>query len=1197
MRDKSGFSIISSNDLGVLASICAQITKVHPLKNPLAREQVLVMSLGMKTYLSQELAKENGIFACVDFKQTWQLIWDIYKVAFEKLPHRSSFSRSSVALSILGIEDELIKDPAFSKIKDYVQDDLDGTKHYELARSLADTYDQYQMYRPDWILAWDKMSALDFASYAQNKGAPGKVKDFLDKATSFNNAKKTVRDLLEANVWQAHLWTLLRSNMQARTQDDFIVEDENLKGEYLLDRSEIMQRLNTKLWEKDLDLERLPERVFIFGVSALPPMVIEFLQALGQVSQVYLMLLNPCKEYWGDLSDTFKEDFETFRKLVLTQNTKLDFKVQAKLLESKADPEVYKEDFYVENEEYGGAERVDGNQLLLSLGKQGRDNLSLLFNLNPLPNFITCFVDHEPQNLLGYLQQDLLSLKEAGDKIDLKVQDHSLEIHRCHTKRREVEVLRDCILRRFKEASEKGESLLARDIVVMVPTINEYAPYITSVFGSSCGTNLEIPFAISDRTTLESSPVANALLDLLDLSSKPITVAQVLDLLSVESIAKRFKIASEDVEVIGMWLEENAVFWGLNDEDTKKEAEISIPGSLRHGLDRMILGTMLGDDTKALCYSEIEGQDATLLGNLNEFIEALIKLQTIFIPNLSEDAASWRTLLFDHIQKRFFDDDEDTVSQFKTIEEAILELIEVSKNLKLKPKIKLPVFRAILAQALDSARDFTPYLKDKINFCSLIPMRAVPFKHIFIMGLNDLDFPRKERMPGFNLMGISGLSRRGDRSRGFEDRFLFLEALLSARESITFSYIGESPNSKQELMPSSVISELLDYIADNFTIEGSDSRASLEAHLIYKEHMSAYHEDNYSTLNGHYPSFDVSNFISIKEFGQQEFSYLGQYQNLALKYPLIIETLKKEGLKLNLKDLISFLKNPARNFLTQVLGFSLDSFTDSSVREVEPFELDNLTFSSYLETLTKLEDSEVEGFLELEKERGYLPYSVFGESACAQLLESRDIILKSLKDNAHLSSFAKIKEQAFNPHDFVIPIKFGDEELNVQVLLKGFAKTTPIILDAYKKDSTGKKDQKDSEDHDELKRASFAFSLLGEALAQYCLHQKVQEVHLISKEGTFFTLEALSESELQEFTKKALYFYTLGRLMPLAAPQRMLELYDPEKDFQNDPLAYEREACFLFGNYQTILNDDRLQEMFVKVWEFYQELKAKISVK
>ena len=145
--------------------------------------------------------------------------------------------------------------------------------------------------------------------------------------------------------------------------------------------------------------------------------------------------------------------------------------------------------------------------------------------------------------------------------------------------------------------------------------------------------------------------------------------------------------------------------------------------------------------------------------------------------------------------------DDEVLSELNPLFETVDSVSKIINSLQHKPKITLQVFLVMLSRALDMQREFNPYLRDRVNFCSLVPMRAVPFKHVFILGLNDMDFPRDERTPGFNLMSVKGLFRRGDRSRGLDDRFLFLEALLSARKSIYFSYIGQSPVDRKELNP------------------------------------------------------------------------------------------------------------------------------------------------------------------------------------------------------------------------------------------------------------------------------------------------------------------------------------------------------------------------------------------------------------
>ncbi len=1154
------------------------------------------MSPGMRTYLKQELARENGIYAGFDFKQVWQIVWDVYRAVFDRAPHETTFSRASITWGILGLGDEVWADEHFARMKGYAADDVDGTRCYELAQKLADTFDQYQMYRPDWILEWDNFTEEDFAAFYQNVEADTKIKRFLLKASRQEESDSRVYEHLKANVWQAKLWMCLGKNMLGRDEKErSILPDDPLAKDYLLDRSAVMQRLNKRLWSGKIDKSKLHERYFIFGVSALPPQVIDFFQALGQVSKVYLMFLNPCREYWGDISDTFKDDFDAFKRQVLSRSPKgeAEFKVKAQL-QDEVDPDIYTESAYDDNEETGCKERVEGNQLLLSLGKQGRDNLSLLFNLNPLPDFIDCFIEQNGKSLLHYLKRDLLTLREGGEKTALNPDDRSVRIRVCHTKRREVEVLKDAILECFNEAKKRGEKLLPRDIVVMVPAINEYAPYITSVFGSvstkikdlhqdkAAEDEVAIPYAISDRTTLEASPVANAVLSLLDLSTKPITVSKVLDLLLVDSVGLRFNITADDVPIIASWLGENAVYWGLDQEDIQKESQLPLPGCFRTGLDRMILGTMLGDNDEAVSYNGIEGQDAALLGNLNAFIEALIELKHSFPRPLDEDEegespSRWLEFMEEKLQARFFCSDPDTLQQFDAIKETVKELIEISKNLIKKPVVKLPVFRSMLLSALKSARDFTPYLRDKVNFCSLIPMRAVPFKHIFIMGLNDDDFPRKEHMPGFNLMAVRGLSRRGDRSRGFEDRFLFLEALLSAQESIYFSYIGESPNSRQELMPSCVLLELMDYISDNFKVTGGSSdREDLEALIIRKEHLSAYHEENYLKKPGKVPSFDVRNFIKLSEAGSKDPSYLGENDNWGLKLP------ESNHLEVKLEDVTSFLNRPSYFFLKKILGIDLPSAHDTSFEDSEPFALGALSESFYIKELIKLDDKEALKFLDRQEAFGRLPYAVFGKNAKTTLLEARQTILQEFKRHSGLDNLSDITRQERQETAFLIKGLKEDPDESFCVVLSSSARSHPYLVSVIGKPEV---------------RPKFAFELFAEQAARYLAGMASEDVHLIARDGTIFTLEALSKEDMEEHINFVLNCYLKGLLRPYPSTEMLLRYFNGEDyDHKLEPFTYDAEARYLYGRYEIILSNENLKESFLQMYDFYSFLAGKITV-
>ena len=236
-----------------------------------------------------------------------------------------------------------------------------------------------------------------------------------------------------------------------------------------------------------------------------------------------------------------------------------------------------------------------------------------------------------------------------------------------------------------------------------------------------------------------------------------------------------------------------------------------------------------------------------------------------------------------------------------------------------------------------------------------------------------------ERTPGFNLMSVKGLFRRGDRSRGLDDRFLFLEALLSARKSIYFSYIGQSPVDRKELNPSVVLTELMDYVCDNFTLEGLDSDKKIRAAAVKEriwclEHMNSYHEDNFITHDEagkmpKIPSFDESSLV-IPSVDKRERVFLGDKKEYAARSEFSDKVL--------LSDFLSFLSNSSRYFLHDVLDISLDDYQNDDLSEVESFSLGFLERGSLIESLVYSDENEGKDFLENLKEKGQLPCGIFG---------------------------------------------------------------------------------------------------------------------------------------------------------------------------------------------------------------------------
>lgn len=1171
----SGLTLYTSNNMENLADICAVLMSEYPLSDPFVHENIVIMNLGMKTFLTQRIATQNKISAMCDFPQVWQFIFKTLHLLYPDLPEKDLFSRDHLTWNIYSqilplrpqsatttsasataesTNFEQSEDKGYDiykKLRQYLEDDQNCDKAYELAAKIADTLDQYQMYRPRWILQWNQIPLSAFDDYERDPNDPqnpinvfieSECRRFRREKSGFNAVKKAVaaaaegnssplenlhqnagikereqmvRELFKNNVWQIKLWCLLRHNLcYYDAQGVLPLDVESKEFAWLLDhldRAQVMTSLIRDLKNAPYGTfkrNKLYERVFIFGVSSMPRIVIEFLDALSRHCFVNVMLLNPCREYWADIAPRYRNDFERYVQLIQASCKSLKTAKTSLKKRLLTVPAVsLKESDYDQT----SGERVAGHPLLLSYGQQGRDNLYIFFDRDPVPDNITCFsepdVEHEfiyqqvsidpdgrkvvlaessvsPDeaigaealtymsaqeavaqgslwrrnitevrggNLLAFIQKQLLSLEQKPQRYIIAPDDVSFSIHSCHTRRREVEVLHDAILECFNRAKLEGRKLFPRDIVVMVPAINDYAPHITAVFGGNYkeGDDDYIPFVISDRTETEANTVAQSLLKLLEIGTARITSAVVIDLLSEDAIARRFGLRRDEIDVISAWLKDTNIYWGLDDADVVDVAEIKIPGTFEQGVERMLLGSLIGNTDALPCFSEIEGSDSVILGKFWDFLQALRELRARFTPELALTPSEWAQELRDMLMNRFFDDSTETLTALTGVEDVIKELSETISHIYKKPSINLPVFAATLRQSLTSQRNYQPFLREKVNFCSLVPMRAVPFQHVFILGLNDRDFPREERSPGFNLMGSRDLFERGDRSRGIDDRFLFLEAILSARQSIYFSYIGQSPIDKTQQNSSIVLSELLYYVTDTCAVEGEDfvsdgmRQNSVRNRILVQEHLNGYHAANFLDLSYQkdqlnkaartvferglpeevedqearkaiaatysqsatqsrlrYPSFKRS-FIQTEDLIRNESAMLGA--------GVFVEDLSAQQIQvLDIKQLLSFCKAPSRYFLRNVLEISFANSDRVSQDEDESFELSYFDQNNFVADLINIPAEERQALLERKAELGQLPYGIFKNKLCIDVLAKCEQISGTLVGTFNLNHLGEI---------------------------------------------------------------------------------------------------------------------------------------------------------------------------------------------
>lgn len=912
--------VYHSNRLDVLEEIMEFIIERQHLDNPFESEVVLVQSTGMAQWLQMSLARRFGVAANIDFPLPARFIWEMFICVLDDIPKESAFTKQNMSWKLMNLLPSMLERPEFAMLSHYLEDDDDRRKLFQLASRIADLYDQYLVYRPAWLTRWE--------------------------------AGEWVEGLNDTQRWQAILWKAL-------------VEHTSTLGQPGWHRANLYQRFISRLKQAKNCPVGLPSRVFICGISALPPIYLLALEALGKHIDVHLLFTNPCRYYWGDIKDAaFLSRLQHRRRQSsVRQESRALFK------DNDAASSLFNDD----------GEQASGNPLLASWGKPGRDYTFLLSGLERFEEY-DVFVDVEPGNLLQNLHYDLLELNNAAIegstletyesstvKLRLEPDDRSITFHVCHSPQREVEILHDRLLAML----EADPELTPRDIIVMVADIDSYSPYIQAVFGSASQERW-LPFAISDRRATEAHPSVQAFLTLLSLPDSRFVSEDVLALLEVPALAACFNIDEKGLRYLRQWVHESGIRWGMDDDNVR---ELSLPVTGQHtwqfGLTRMLLGYAMessaGEWRSVLPYDESSGLIASLVGHLADFLMQLNLCRKTLIQ--ARPLEAWLPVCRDMLGS-FFLPDPDTEAALALVEEQWQAMIEQGIDAHYHEAVSLTLLRDELSQRLDKERISQRFLAGPVNFCTLMPMRSIPFKVVCLLGMNDGVYPRTLSPLGFDLM--SQKPQRGDRSRRDDDRYLFLEALLSARQQLYISFIGRDIQDNSERFPSVLVQELLDYIAQSHCLMGDEMLNCDDSARRVKNHLLWIHPRT---------PFDSVNFLPSSEGQSYAREWLPAANGQGIPHDTFMKTLSPYAEpEIDVDQLQHFWLHPVRAFFQIRLGVNFHLET-SELPDTEPFTLDSLhRYRLNQQLLNALVEGHDTGSLfRRYRAAGELPYGAFGE--------------------------------------------------------------------------------------------------------------------------------------------------------------------------------------------------------------------------
>ncbi len=808
--------IYHSNKIEVLSLRLVECLMSNPLP-PLVSENVLVESPAMSHWLTKQVAVQTGIAANIEYPFPAALIWNIYRRLMPDLPERSSFDRLSLNLRIFSLltalsqpseqqdYDLAIPTHSFRAFKQsslgaYCQQ-IDKPKDlFVLANHIAGLFDQYQIYRPDWLQSWAANNNVFFSGQAH-----------------------------ELAQWQAELWQWLNQldNLQADPDrakifeqalsclDALIIEDADASHALFAD----MPRLHG------------------FALSNLPSSYLQLIEKLSHWVDVIIYALNPSVYFWqGALSQQqmLAEQFKQGTSDTLAINTL--------------------------NIERSAA----SNELLVQLAKQPQAYLTQLLTLKAAATE-ECFIELDDNTLLQQCQNSITKLEQYPDKRRLNSLDTSIEVHSCHNRLREVEVLQQNIL----QVLDDNPSWRQGDIAVIVPDVDSYAPYFHAVFGSASAKakpQALLYYAVSEKNSLQQNSLSAALVKFMALIPSNFTHSEVLSFLSESCVHQYFGLQTEQMQTVEQLLVQCNVCFGLQDTTQVGAASITrnadelalVDVSFAQAKARLLSSFYAPeavnqiDEMLSPLLPHIEHERANIAGQLCEFIDQL-QLCVKRFARLAQGNAPVDTWLETFIQcarnTMCFDGDfEEAASQVlnslqKVEEQANLSRFQTSAGNQFQAIIDVQIFSVLVNDALSSGSQNFYFNDAAINIAGFLPLQSVPFKMIAVLGMNDGEFPVIAPRDQLDLMVHQ--TRLGDRHKVDEQRGQFLQALLSARDKFYVSFLGRNQYDNTEQFPSLLLKELIQFLDNNFYLEQQPDLA-LSEQLIKQHALQAFSPEYYS---------------------------------------------------------------------------------------------------------------------------------------------------------------------------------------------------------------------------------------------------------------------------------------------------------------------------------------------------------------
>jgi len=956
---------------------------VDPLDDPMAAEVVAVPTRGVERWLTQRLSarlgatpgRADGVCANIDFPYPAALVGGAVAAATGVERDADPWVAARSVWPLLEVIDAALGEPWLDPLASYLGA-TGGTDPFQLGEADPSLFGRE---------ARRFGSARHLADLYDRYGVhrPGMLRAWAAKE-DVDGAGQVLRPQWS---WQAELWRRLRDRIGVPSP-----------AERLDDACVALRR--------DSGIVDLPARLSLFGLTRLPASFLAVLRSLAIHRDVHLFLLHPSPVLWRRVEE------ETGGR--------------AAVVPRAADPTA----------------TLPANPLLMSWGRDAREMQLVLTaggDGDATPADQHHPIDVAETTLLQRLQADVrgdrpppgLPLAGRDDRAVLDPSDTSLAVHACHGRSRQVEVVRDAILHLLAA----DPTLEPRDIVVMCPDIEAFAPLIHATFGAAEGfdgaadgtdpagsadpgaattaaatgpTSVDLRVRLADRALRQTNPVLGVVADLLGLASARVTAAQVLDLAGREPVRRRFRFDDEDLARAEEWVAAAGVRWGLDAEHRAGfKLDALDANTWRAGLDRLLLGVAMAEDGQRLVggvlpLDDVSSSDIDLAGRLAELLDRLTAaldrltasqpigawaaaladaaaLLTATTPTDAWQTAELRHLLDDVVAEAGAADADAVTTAGFGVHSSRTSATDERRS-SAEPKLTLPEVQTLLADRLRGRPTRANFRTGHLTICTLVPMRSVPHRVVCLLGLDDGVFPRKTDVDDDDLVAAD--ARVGDRDPRSEDRQLLLDALLAAESHLIITYSGRDERTNAERPPAVPVGELLD-VVDRTVRLPDDPTGEVRARtrIVVRHPLQPFDARNFMAgrLTGAAPwSFDAVALAGAR-------AVAGERAEPAPFLPHPLPPVRGEAVEL--EHLVRFVQHPVKAFLRQRLGVSLSEDADDASQAL-PVELDALEQWGVGDRLLsgRLAGGDRDACVAAERARGTLPPGTLAEPVLGQVL-------------------------------------------------------------------------------------------------------------------------------------------------------------------------------------------------------------------